>query len=204
MWQNRKYIPQNAGFWKRNCLACVVSFYLLQMKYSKLIAESKALWHKNPQYIEGAISLQIFNLGARWMFEQLNKNDGKKTFTDLPNYFIYGIIKYGTCLLALCISFFLLLKTNPLLTPLSIIIFYLFEIHFLFLFPLLIDGVEKPIIISIQQTYKIGLFTALTTIIPIGCFMMIGLFNFKKPFRNWYIGCLAIIIWYKNEVRNRI
>ncbi len=174
------------------------------MKYRKLIAESKALWNNNPEYIKDAISFQVFNIGARWMFEQLNEDDSKKSFNDVLNYFTYGILKYGISLLAFCISFYLLFKINLLLTPLAIIIFYLFEVHFLFLFPLLIDDVKNPIITSIQQTYRTGLFTTLTTVIPIGFYMMIGLLNLKNPFRNWHIGCLAIIIWYKNEVRNRI
>lgn len=174
------------------------------MKYSKLIAESKALWNNNPEYTKHTVSFKVFNLGAKWMFEQLNKNDEVKSFNDLPNYFIYGILKYGICLLAFCISFYLFLKIHLLFTPLAIIVFYLFEVHFLFLFPLLIDDVKNPIITSIQQTYIIGLFTTLVTVIPIGFYMMMGLLNLKNPFRNWHIGCLTIIIWYKNEVRNRI
>ena len=176
------------------------------MKAHQLILESKNDWKKSPDFINGVVSPKIFDLGAKWMFNKLNEkgNIEKRAFNDLTNYWAYGILKYGLCLFAFLISIFLFFKIHILLTPLSILVFYLFEIHLLFLFPLLIDNVKNPIWTSVKQTYKIGLFTALITVIPIGFYMVIGLFNFNNPFRNWYIGCLAIIIWYENDIRNRL
>ena len=105
---------------------------------------------------------------------------------------------------AFLISAAFFFSLNIFLTPLSIIVFYLFEVHFLFLFPLIIDKIDQPILTSIKQTYKVGIFNALVTVIPIACFMLKGLFNISKPFHNWHIGSLAILIWYQNEIRDRL
>ena len=174
------------------------------MKFNNLIFQSRANLEQNPNYINDVISLKVFDLGAKWMFERLNENNEEAKFNNSTNYLNYGILKYGICFSAFLISAFVFLKINIFLTPISILVFYLFEIHFLFLFPLLIDKVQNPLWTSIQQTYKIGLLTTLVTVIPIGLYMVAGLIKLNDPFRNWYIGCLAIIIWYKNEIRNRI
>ena len=96
------------------------------------------------------------------------------------------------------------IKIDVLLLPLSVVVFYLVEVHLLFLFPLLIDSVRHPVQVSIRLTYQTGLLNAMLTTMPIGFFMMAGLFNIKRPLRNWYIGSLAIIIWYNYEMGNRL
>lgn len=148
---------------------------------------------------------EIFGIGAAWMQERLNEIRGEtKVFDKTINYRFYGILKYFLSAIAFFITFYYTQNHIVLLTPLSIIAFYLVEVHFLVLFPLLIDGVKNPILKSIQLIYKIGLVRAILNVIPIGCFMFFGLFNYKKPFDNWYIGCLAIIYWYEYEIRNWI
>ncbi len=176
------------------------------MKYQHLILQSKTNLQADSPNINGVLSMNIFELGAKWMFDKLNENiiDSQMQFNHSINFFAYGLLKYGISIFAFLFSAFLLFKVNAFLLPLSIIIFYLAEVHFLFLFPILIDNVEKPILTSIKQTYKTGILTTLTTVIPIGFFMIFGLLNFKDPFRNWYVGCLSIIIWYQNEIRNRV
>ncbi len=174
------------------------------MKYRQLIYQSKKNLQINPPVIDGIISINVFELGAEWMFDKLNENKKKMQFDRSINFSAYGFLKYGISLLGFLLSAFVFFKINFLLLPFSIIIFYLAEVHFLFLFPILIDNVESPVWTSIKQTYKTGILTALITVIPIGFFMMFGLLNFKDPFRNWYIGCLAILIWYQNEIKIRI
>jgi hypothetical protein len=68
----------------------------------------------------------------------------------------------------------------------------------------LIENVENPLLQSIKMTYNIGLFQAVFIVIPIAFYMLIGFLNFKKPLRNWHIGCWAILIWHCDEARNRI
>ena len=176
------------------------------MKYQHLISQSKRNLEINPPIISEVVSLNIFQRGAKWMFYKLNENKiGKEMqFNTSINFFAYGFLKYGISLFVFLLSVVLFFKVTVFLIPLSIIIFYLAEVHFLFLFPILIDNIENPIWTSIKQTYKTGLITTLITVIPIGFYMVFGLFNFKDPFRNWYVGCLSIIIWYQNEIRNRI
>ncbi len=176
------------------------------MNYKTLLLQSQEHLRGYPVYIKHQISYNVFSLGAKWMFDRLNEVDPYKkgVFDPSVNFGFYGLLKYGICIASFFISAFLLFRVNIFLSPLGIIVFYFFEVQFLFLFPLLIDKVENPIWTSIEQTYKIGIIKALVTVIPIAFFMLIGLFDFKAPFRNWHIGSLAIIIWYKNEVRNRV
>ena len=176
------------------------------MKYQHLISQSKINLELKPPIIKGILSINIFELGAKWMFDKLNENKtGREMqFNQSINFFAYGFLKYGISFFVFLVSAFLFFKINYLLLPLSIILFYLAEIHFLFLFPMLIDNVEKPIWTSIKQTYKTGFVTTLVNVIPIGFYMVSGLFNVNDPYRKWYVGCLSIIIWYQNEIRNRI
>ncbi len=176
------------------------------MKYQILISQSKLNLEMNPLKIDKIDIFNIFESGAKWMFIKLNEDHGnsENKFNLEIHFLAYGILKYAISLIIFFLSAFCFLRINLFLIPLSIIIFYLVEVHFLFLFPILIDNYRRPVWTSIKQTYKTGLLTTLITTIPIGLYMVIGLLNLKNPFRNWYIGCLAVIIWYKNEIRNRI
>ncbi len=174
------------------------------MKYIDLIQQSKAKLEQNSNAINSPISINIFALGAKWMFEKLNETNKNAKFDDRTNYHAYGFLKYGISLIAFFIALLLLSKISIFLIPFSIFVFYFFEVQLLFLFPLLLDKVQNPIWSSVKQTYKIGIFTAMITVIPIGLYMVWGLLNFKNPYKNWHIGCYSIIIWYKNEVRNRL
>lgn len=175
------------------------------MKYQELLNLSKKRIGTQFPPTTLIFSPKLFHFGCRWMYKKLNET----TLTDQQfnysiNYGAYGILKYSLASLAFFVSLWQLSKISLFITPLSIILFYLIEIHFLFLFPLLLDRVKNPLWVSIRQTYKTGILTALLTTIPIGFFMLSGVFNIKNPLRNWYIGCFAIIIWYQNEVRNRV
>lgn len=174
------------------------------MKYQELILQSKKNLQLHPPAIDGIVSINIFELGAKWMYDKLNEDKKHAAFNQSINFSAYGSLKYGISLLAFLFSIVQFIKINFCLLPISIVIFYLVEVHFLFLFPFLIDRVQKPVWTSIKQTYKTGIFTTVFNVIPIGFFMVFGLLNLKDPFRNWYIGCLSIIIWYKNEIRDRI
>jgi len=176
------------------------------MNVKQLITESTAHYESPPKQIENKFSLNIFNNGASWMFDKLTGIDSNRNsfFNSNINFNFYGYLKYGFCLTIWFISVLLLLQLNVYFTPISIFVFYFCEVHFLFLFPLLIDNVKNPILTSIKQTYRIGIWETTFTVCQIGIFMLLGFLNFKNPYKNWHIGCIAILIWYKNEVRNRI
>lgn len=176
------------------------------MNYKELIQRSKIQYKKYEHHVGNTFSMNIFQIGAEWMYDQLVFLDpGQKLeFDEKTNYNLYGFFKYAICLSFLTGSFLIFLRYSIFLTPLSVPVFYFIEVHFLFLFPVLIDKVKNPVLTSIKQTYRIGIFHTVFTVMQIGFFMIIGLLNWKNPFKNWHIGCLSIIIWYQNEIRNRI
>lgn len=172
------------------------------MRYRQLLDASKTHLAAVPGSLPNtAPSTQIFALGARWMYDRLLELGNQKPFNARAPYTGYGLLKYGICGIA---SIACLICLGPLAIPLSIAVFYLLEVHFLFLFPLLIDSSPHPIRSSIRSAYKIGIGQCFITVIPIAVYMMTGLFRKTNRLENWYIGCLAIVIWYNNEIRNRI
>ncbi len=156
--------------------------------------------------IDKPVSFNLFRQGGVWMCQWLSVFENKQAiqYDTLVHFNAYGFMKYGICMAAFFVSLWCFFTWNIYLTPLSILVFYIAEIHFLFLFPLLIDKVEKPVLKSISITYRIGLLNVLVKVIPIGFYMVFGLLRFSDPFRNWYKGCLAVLIWYQDEVRDRI
>jgi len=170
------------------------------MRYQELLSESREHLRRFPAASEQTVSFFIFTNGAEWMLDRMNELDGKKRIFDASTpYAQYGYFKYGICLMAFfALSYFLFYEAMILL-PAAILVFYILEIHFLFLFPLLLDKVENPLLRSIKMTYDIGCLQALLTVMPIGFFMVFGLLNLKKPLKNWYLGCLSILIWYNHE-----
>ncbi|GAA3510508.1 hypothetical protein GCM10022393_25010 [Aquimarina addita] len=173
------------------------------MNAGTLLRLSTDEFDKSPYTIKSSLGIRVFDVGAKWMFLRLHdlRPDEQMKFDDHVAYNWYGYMKYGVCLFAFSSSAVLLFLYNIWLLPLTVLLFYLVEVHFLFLFPLLIDKVKKPLVTSIKMVYSIGLFYTVYTVFRIGLFMMIGLLKYKNPFRNWYIGCLAIVIWYQKEVR---
>ncbi len=169
------------------------------MNFKQLLLRSKDTYAVSSNHVEKVISKNLFQSGANWMAEKMNVSIAEKT-----HFNQYGFFKYGICLIAFVLFFCFLLHRNIFLTPLSIVVFYFFEVHFLFLFPLLIDRIPNPIRESIKISYKIGILKAMFIVMQLSFFMLIGLFCFKNPFKNWHIGCLCIVIWYEDEIRNRL
>ena len=199
-------IPSDAGLWERTCLDLLVSLYLLRMNYQYLLTAGEAHLEKYPGYITGANPLTLFPKGARWMHNRLNEFEGNNSrpFDPGANYTLYGYLKYTVCLTGFFLAIVWSYEHNLLLAPLSVLLFYLLEIQFLFLFPLLIDRSKSPILTGIRKVFRIGILQCLSTVIPISFFMLTGILRKGDWTRNWHIGCLAILIWYNNDVRNRI
>jgi hypothetical protein len=181
------------------------TLFLANMYFLILLSLSKRKLEENYELTQVSSWTNIFQSGAIWMQTWLSRIRQEPILTNQnTNFTFHGIFKYSVCLLAFGLAFCGLAKINLLLAPLSIIIFYWFEVHFLFLFPLLIDDVKSPIISSIRLTYKVGVMRAIFNVLPIGIFMFIGLFDYRKPLHNWHIGCLAVLIWYEYETRDRL
>jgi hypothetical protein len=187
-------------------MVSMVSFNLLQMKCIKLLQSAKQQMMALNKNATHPFTIKNFEEGAFWMYEILKiiSPNSQPIFIKSKKYKWYGWLKYGLSMAAFFVSFFIFIKLNFLFIPISFIIFYIVEIHFAFLFPLMIDGVKNPIQQSISVVYKMSFISVLVTVMGIAAYMLVGLFNLKQPLKNWYIGCLAILIWYNNDVRNRI
>lgn len=139
-----------------------------------------------------------FRAGAHWMAGQLAE------LRQLPPgacragvaWTGYGVLKYGLSAAGLGWMGYGLPWPG---LPVAVLVFYVLEVHFLFLFPLLIDGHPKPLLSSIRMTYRLGLWRAVGNTLPIGVYMLAGLWKRSEPLRHWHEGCLAILIWYEKE-----
>ena len=171
-----------------------------------LLRHSARQLAERPEQVRRPLSRHIFTTGARWMFARLPPLTGQPGgFDETINFGWYGSLKYGGSLLALLVAVGVLVRLRlSLLLPLAGLAFYLVEVHFLFLFPLLLDRVAHPLRTSVRATYRVGLFKALAWTLVIAAFMLAGLRRRRRPWRNWHIGCLALIYWYHHEIRARV
>lgn len=167
------------------------------MLFLKLINNSKIeISQLNIDFFQ----IKGFGKGGEWMEHKLNSSKDIEKST----YVIFGFLKYILSLFGFVIAYFIFEFMSIEFVLFSILLFYFVEIHFLFLFPIIIEE-KKPILWNcIKSTYKVGLLRAWINVIPIGFYMIVGLLNFRKPLFNWYVGCNSILIWYEKEIRNRI
>ncbi len=175
------------------------------MKAKTLLKQSARLYEDNRLSV--APGLDVFVEGARWMEHWLQRLDPEFRASTLSSKTLrcYGIFKYGVCICVAGAAGYLLFVFNPILFPLAILVFYLAEVHFLFLFPIFLNGDTHPITCSIYLTYRMGLWNTTLTVMSIAFFMLRGLLAGKDRYKNWHIGCLAILIWYNHEAfRNRV
>jgi hypothetical protein len=184
-------------------MVVLVSLYILQMNYKQLLNRSKNRQQFGHMKNESFYSIFLFEKGALWMKCQLDKSNYSVLNHKQWIYTVYGLIKYMLSLFLSLLSTIFLHHIHPMIIPFSIIVFYFVEVHFAFLFPLLIDGEKNPILKSLELTYKFGIIKLLFIVIPISFTMMIGLTKLKNPLENWYLGCMSILILYENEIRNR-
>jgi hypothetical protein len=168
-----------------------------------LLKRSAQQLTEQPNQVRQPLSPRIFTTGARWMFAHLPPQAAcPARFDEKTNFGRYGSLKYGSSLLAFGAVAAGLIKLHlPVLLPLAGLAFYVVEIHFLFLFPLLLDRVAHPLRASIRATYRVGFWKALAWTLAIAAFMLAGLLRRRRPWRNWHVGCLALIYWYHHEVR---
>jgi len=176
------------------------------MTVKALLKQGAIQFDQQPSQVQHIFSLHIFASGAQWMFGKLQETELETAvrFDAATPFGLYGCFKYGISLVAFVGSFLVLEQVSVLLTPLAVLFFYIVEVHFLFLFPLLLDRARNPLLTSIKTTYRIGLLRALLWVLTIGVYMLSGLLNRYNPLRRWHIGCLSVILWYQYEVRNRL
>ncbi len=174
------------------------------MNALRLLKNAAQLMEKEP--FTTKLSLDFFSTGGQWMYIWLQKLDYReeRILPTARQLRLYGWGKYLLCLLVWIMAAAAIIRVNCGLLPLSVFAFYLVEVQGLFLFPVLMDQPQKAISKSISITWRIGIFNALFTVFIIAVYMLGGLFDFKNPLKKWYIGCLAVLIWYVEASSNRI
>jgi len=138
------------------------------MRYKELIRAGRAHLEKYPGYGPVTNPVTMFPLGARWMYDRLAELDEKncQPFDGKINYNLYGSLKYGICLSGFVPVIGWFSKYGWPALPLSVLLFYILEIHFLFLFPLLIDHSKRPIRTGMCLAFKIGILRCLCRLSP--------------------------------------
>lgn len=174
------------------------------MEYQELISKAEEMYSVNPDHISFIQPSNIFSSGGYWMKRKMNSITPESERPETSKDFnCYGYIKYGISLLISALVLLLLWNLTPIAFSLSVLTFYIIEVHFVFLFPIVIEGRKDPFLKGSKMVYQIGFFKCLFLTIRIASYMIYGLFNLKNPTSKWYIGCLAIVIWYLDEVRVR-
>lgn len=151
----------------------------------------------------GPYPYRNFADGGAWMAEQLYLRSARPAPSGIPpNYRKAGLIKYGLSLLAAFLTALSVVSICPVTILLAIIVFYVVEVQFLFLFPLMADENATPYRSAIRISWSVGILRCVGNTIPIAVHMLVGLMNHKDPFRGWHTGCLAVLIWYLDIRKN--
>ncbi|WP_129717477.1 hypothetical protein [Pedobacter sp. SYP-B3415] len=176
------------------------------MRYKHLLQEARKHFDRYPEAAEGISSASFFEQGGRWMSIRLQELRGQQTQQpdEVSSFSFYGWLKYGLCCAGTLPAAAALYLIHPVVSILSVVVFYCIEAGFLFLFPLLIDKRPAPLAGSIAMTHRVGFLNAVTNVIPIALFMLSGLLNVRSPFFRWQLGCMAVLIWYIHETRTRL
>lgn len=176
------------------------------MKFYTLLTQANDFLSKSLDKNNRLEDVNVSDFGSKWMFDRMNEiiPNQSRYYDRNINYFGYGILKYGLSISITILFLIYFYQINIYLLPLFVIVFYTIEVHFLFLFPILLDGKRNPIATSFRYAYQLGIFHLIANVIPIAIFMICGMFHFKNPLRFWLIGCIAILIWYRDAFRDRV
>jgi predicted MPP superfamily phosphohydrolase len=116
------------------------------------------------------------------------------------NYQLLGLIKYvlaGGIALASVVAAFT--WHVPWLLPLAAIAFYAIEAQMVFLFPLALDGSDRPFRAAWRWTRRSGgTITVMQVVLPLACTMLFGGLAGRGFLRCWCLGCLAVCLWYED------
>jgi hypothetical protein len=169
---------------------------------SELLAKAKRHLTTEETLLVSTLSgIYTFTDGANWMRQALGEIRSTSLETHDRLYELLGIAKYLLCLFAAAI---LLLLIQPvwLALPLAVCAFYLVEAQFVFLFPVLIDGLPNPLSVSSRLTVKAGgRVRVMCTVLPIAAYMLSGPFRCQSMRFAWGVGCLAVVYWYETVLR---
>lgn len=141
-----------------------------------------------------------FQAGAKWMHRCLETIRGERiSYPETVAFNVHGFVKNGVAGTLSMIVWGIGIATHsiPLILA-STLVFYLIEVQMVFLFPLLID--QDPTPFQKSRHYVVrggGTIKAMSVVMPISAFMMIGGLLGQGIVRSWCIGCLAVVLWYE-------
>lgn len=141
-----------------------------------------------------------FSSGGQWMQQALAYLRHTPVSESSVSFHRLGFIKYGLAGGAALLVVVAARWSNawPLLI-LVIPVFYAIEAQMVFLFPLAIDGINKPFREARRWTLKAGgTSSVMCVVMPIAMLMLFGGFMGQGFVRSWCLGCLAICIWYED------
>jgi hypothetical protein len=145
-----------------------------------------------------------FASGAEWMRLALAHVRGYSVeSTAAPcggRYQLLGLAKYalaGGAALAWAGAAFHL--GAPLLALLAVPLFYAVEAQSVFLFPLALDGHDRPFREARRWAVRAGgTWRVMAVVLPIAATMLAGGFVGRGFRRSWCLGCLAVCLWYED------
>lgn len=142
-----------------------------------------------------------FQSGADWMRETMSLLRGRKLPGSPHSFTLLGIAKYTMASVAalLVVASVALGLPWPAMVILAPLAFYAVEVQFVFLFPLVIDGVPRPWRRSLRMTRFMTTPYAMSVVIPLAAVMLFGGLFGKGFIRCWCLGCLSVVIWYEEE-----
>jgi hypothetical protein len=142
----------------------------------------------------------LFASGGEWMRLALVHLRGQEIPAPGLSLNALGTIKYalagGAALLVAAAA--VLLGAWPLLV-LCVPAFYAVEAQMVFLFPLTLDGADRPFREARRWTVRAGgTLAVMGVVLPVAAFMLLGGFARQGFVRSWCLGCLAVCIWYED------
>lgn len=167
-----------------------------------LLAEARTVWATRPALAEAGAraGLSAFDGGAGWMHAGLCELRGASGPPPAHRWQRWGVGKYGACALAaLAVTALAVAVGAWWLSPVLVVAaFYGVEAQMVFLFPLLLDGAERPLVASRRLTVAAGgTARVMVTVLPLAVMMLFGGLVGQGFVRSWCLGCLAVLLWYE-------
>lgn len=164
----------------------------------------------------------VLSRSGAWMAIALQSLGLETPRISCSSYMRLFVFKYALATLSACayITGCLFFQT-PVLIPGALFIFYAVEVQFVFLFPVIACGSDKPLWDSLALTRRAGgTWQAMRIVLPTAALMVFGALGprvaelaraarmegtrpwFARVLYVWCQGCLIIAIWYQELCRS--
>lgn len=180
------------------------TLHLLSIEAKTLLRVAEAELLRNVRLSQNAYSpMYWFSNGGEWMRLRLSLLRNRVIApVPLKVFQFWGVFKYVFSLLV-GISILLLNWPLGITTPLAIAAFYIIEVQFCFLFPLIVDNRKPFFLNSILLTHRVGFWRCLRLVLYFAAYMLTSGYGRKHFLLAWHIGCLAVLLAYE-KMGNRV